>query len=202
MRQGILNSRATTPVAIALIVLGVASLIVAGTTSVVQFYHFLNSGHHITVPNETLTLAVEPDTRYSIQQRVSGTHVTENRPALTLPDTFDCAIHDALTGQPVAVEPFSRSFSSSFFGLTQRRLVLRKFRTPPSGEITFRVGGLERETVFYVGPRMDIFTESHLPLYLAWAIASLLLIVAASGLIAYRILKTTPDLVIREDDEA
>jgi hypothetical protein len=200
MLKGIFNSRATIPIAAALFLIGLASLIAVGTTFLVQYFHFMNSGHDVTVPVETITLDnLVPDTQYAIYHRVTGSHITENRPAVELPDTLLVSLIDASTNEPIETVNYSWFMRTSFFGLQSRRQAIREFIAPSSGTITLQVTGLEAETVFYVGRTHRVYNETQVPIFAAWAIASLLLILGSGILIIRRVAFTTPDLDLRPD---
>ncbi len=196
MIKRIFNSAATIPLACTLILIGLASALAASTTSVVQYYHFINSGHHLTVPTEPITLEVEPNTEYIIQHRVTGTHITANRPLQDLPETMLVEITDATTNQPIELISRNGYMRSSFFGLAQRRNAIADFMLTDTQSITVQVTGLDAETVFYIGPHYENYVEDIFPLYLTWIIVSLLLVLAAVAAIINRIMKTTPDLQI------
>lgn len=200
MLRKLSNSNATIPIASLLILLGLASFIAGGTTLTVQFFHFMRSGHDITVPNEMMTLDVVPNTQYGIFHRVTGSHITENRPAVEIPETLEIKLAETTTGEPIDLETVDWYMNTSFFGLRARRQAIRQFSTPEIESINLEVSGLEAETVFYIGRTHRVFNETELTMYLAWLIASLLLVVIAAGLILNRMIKTTPDLTIRNAD--
>ena len=200
MLKALFNSKATIPFAVILMVIGVASLIAASTTFLVQYFHFMNSGHDVTVPVETIELTgLYPDTQYGIYHRVTGSHVTENRPAVELPDTMVVTLTDTVTGEPVEMDTSSWFMRSSFFGLRSERQAIRQFTSPASGAITLEVTGIDSETVFHVGRTHRVYNENQAPLYGAWIIGSLLLIIVNAGLIVRRVAFTTPDLDLRPD---
>lgn len=199
MLRRIFNSAATIPLASLLILLGLASFLAGGTTLTVQFFHFMKSGHDITVPNETITLDVVPSTQYAIYHRVTGSHITENRPAAEIPETIEINLTDAASGEPIEMTTVNWYMNTSFFGLRTRRQAIRQFSSPDTETISLQVAGLDAETVFYVGRTHRVFNENDLPMYLAWLIASLLLVVIAAGLILNRMIRTTPELSIRNE---
>lgn len=196
MIKAILNSAATIPLACVLILLGLLSALAASTTAVVQYYHFINTGHHLTVPTDPITLEVEPNTEYIIQHRVTGTHITTNRPLVDLPDTLKVEVIDAATNEPIELNSRNGFMRSSFFGHTMRRNAIADFMLGDTRSITVQVTGLDAETVFYIGPHYENFVDSDFPLYLTWIIGSLLLVILAAAAIINRIVKTTPDLRI------
>ena len=61
------------------------------------------------------------------------------------------------------------------------------------------VAGIDSETVFHVGRTHRVYNENQAPLYGAWIIGSLLLIIVNAGLIVRRVSFTTPDLDLRAD---
>lgn len=199
MLRRIFNSAATIPLASLLILLGLASFIAGGTTLTVQFFHFMKSGHDITVPNETITLDVVPNTQYAIYHRVTGSHITENRPAAEIPETIEINLADASSGEPIEMTTVNWYMNTSFFGLRTRRQAIRQFTSPDNEAVSLQVAGLDAETVFYVGRTHRVFNENDLPMYLAWLIASLLLVIIAAGLILNRMIRTTPELSIRNE---
>jgi len=198
--KNLTNSRATTPIAALLILLGVLSLIASGTTMVVQFYHFIASGHSVTVPVESIELSIEPNTPYGIYHRVTGAHVTENRPAFELPDTLTISVIDTSSNEEIELETVNWSMQSGFFGLRTKRQAIRKFTAPEGTDsVTLQVSGLDAETVFYLGRTHHVYNENEFPFYLAWAIGSLLLIIISATLILRRIVMMTPELTIRHE---
>jgi hypothetical protein len=199
MLRRIFNSAATIPLASLLILLGLASFLAGGTTLTVQFFHFMKSGHDITVPNETITLDVVPSTQYAIYHRVTGSHITENRPPAEIPETIEINLTNASSGDPIEMTTVNWYMNTSFFGLRTRRQAIRQFSSPDTETISLQVAGLDAETVFYVGRTHRVFNENDLPMYLAWLIASLLLVVIAAGLILNRMIRTTPELSIRNE---
>ena len=196
MIKRISNSAATIPLASILILIGLASTLAASTTSVVQYYHFINSGHHLTVPTEPITLEVQPNTEYIIQHRVTGTHITANRPLQQLPKDMRVEVIDTATEEPLTITSRDGYMRSSFFGLAQRRDAIADFMTSDTTSITVSVPALDSETVLYIGPHYENYVEGIFPLYLTWIIVSLLLVLAAVAAIINRIMKTTPDLQI------
>tara|TARA_E500000318_G_scaffold8683_3_gene8017 strand:- start:6369 stop:6974 length:606 start_codon:yes stop_codon:yes gene_type:complete len=196
MIKRIFNSAATIPLASILILIGLASALAASTTSVVQYYHFINSGHHLTVPTEPITLEVQPNTEYIIQHRVTGTHITANRPLQQLPKDLRVEVIDTATEEPLTITSRDGYMRSSFFGLAQRRDAIADFMTSDTTSITVSVPALDSETVLYIGPHYENYVEGIFPLYLTCIIVSLLLVLAAVAAIINRIMKTTPDLQI------
>lgn len=199
MINRILSSAATIPLACVLILIGLASALAASTTSIVQYYHFINKGHQLTVPTEPIILEVEPNTEYIIQHRVTGTHITTNRPLQELPETMRVEVIDTATAEPMELISRNGFMRSSFFGHTHRRDAIADFMTGDTQSITVSVSGLNAETVFYIGPHYENYVDGIFPLYLTWIIVSILLILAACTAIIYRIIKTTPDLQITHD---
>ncbi|MCR9075071.1 MAG: hypothetical protein NXI07_03440 [bacterium] len=199
MIKRISNSAATIPLACILVLIGLASALAASTTSVVQYYHFINKGHNLTVPTEPITLEVEPNTEYIIQHRVTGTHITTNRPLQELPETLRVEVIDTATAEPIELTSRNGFMRSSFFGHTQRRNAIADFMTGDTQSITVSVSGLDAETILYIGPHYENYVDGVFPLYLTWIIVSILLVLAACTAIIYRIIKTTPDLRIMHD---
>lgn len=199
MLKALLNSAATIPIAAFLMLLGIASFIACATALSVQYFHFMNSGYNITAPNDTLTLEVVPNTQYAIYHRITGTHVTENRPEVAIPDSIQIDLLAADNDQPIDMTPSNWFMRSSFFGLRTKRQAIREFIAPDSASVTLQVSGLDDETVFYVGRTHRVFNDTIFPFFLAGLVATLLVIIFAAAIIINRIVKTTPELRITQD---
>lgn len=179
--------RATLILAPALIVLGLASVIAAGATTIISYFKFQESGLLVTVPDDDVQLQIDPNTPHRIYHRVTGSHITENRPRVTLPDNYTLKITDAASGEPIELTPASGYQQSYFFGFHSRRDNIAAFDAPPSGSISLRASGLDTDTVFYVVQSQDVYERTILPKFAAWVIASAAVLLLGAALIILRL---------------
>jgi hypothetical protein len=184
--------------ALAAILLGFASLASAITTGIVQFFHFMQSGHYITVPTDTLTLDLEPNTPYAIYHQRTGTHNTTNQPLIELPAALDITAADAQTSEPIDLNTADWTMETAFFGLNSKRRAIRDFTAPPSGSITLTLTGIEEQTVLYLGRPQTQFSNTHRTQLLTWAAFSFVLIIVGSVVLIHALTTSTDDKLLRE----
>jgi hypothetical protein len=194
MLKAILHNRAAAPLATLIIIAAFLSLIVAVGAVIVQYFLFFNSGTHITVPADNITIQVEPDKTHSIYHRVTGTHVTTNNPLAQIPDDLSITITDAQTQQPIEHAPFAYRIYYNFYGLQTERQGIAQFTAPESGTIDLSVQGIEDQAVFYVGPAYAVFMNEVMPRLTLWIIASLIALITSAGIIILRLIQPEPHL--------
>jgi hypothetical protein len=192
MLKAILLNRATTPLAVLLILAAVISLLFAIGAVIVQYFLFFSSGTHVTVPADNITIQVEPGKTHSIYHRVTGTHVTTNNPLAQLPGDLPITISDAQTQQPIEHTPFGYRIHYDFYGLQTERQGIAQFTAPESGTINLSVGGLEDKAVLYVGRSYAVFMSEVMPRLTYWIGASLIAIILGAALILARFFQPEP----------
>ena len=187
MLEALGSHRITRIVAPALIVLGLASFIAAGAGTIISYFKFQESGVLVTVPADNVQLQLDPDTPHTIAHRVTGSHVTENRPSVKLPDDINLKLHDPASNTPIALTPTEARYQTYFFGFYSRRDHLAEFNAPTTGVVNLTADGFNTETVFYIGPAQQVFDNTILPSYVVWIVISLAVMFLGAALIILRL---------------
>lgn len=202
MLKAILNNKAAIPLASAMILLGIISLVASATTTAVQFFHFLNSGTNVTVPAQNIRIEVEPNKPYAVFQRLTGSHITSNRPLTDLPDEFPIIITDAQSSEPIKHEQLNWYMQQSFFGHRSKRGGVASFTSPASGVIEFTADGFDQETVFYIGRSHEVFMDEIVPYFLAWIGVSLFIMILGAAIIMYQMVQAAQNLSINTQSQS
>lgn len=197
MLKALGSHRATLPIAIALIVLGLALILTAGARAIINYFQFQDSGVRITVPASQVLLQLDPDTPCVLAHRVTGSHVTTNRPQIELPDDITIELIDTETNLPIEFQRVTGYYQTYIFGFNSRRDGVAVFTAPPSGGVMLTVAGFEPETIFSVGPAQEVFDREVLPIYIAWLVASVAVLFLGVTLIIARL--ANPSLSITSD---
>lgn len=201
MIKAILNNKAAIPLASAMILLGIISLVASATTTAVQFFHFLNSGTNVTVPAQDIRVEVEPGKPYAVFHRITGSHITTNRPISDLPDDYTISIIDAQTTEPVEHEQLTWYMQNSFFGHRSKRKGVVSFTSPDSGVIEFSADGFDQEKVFYIGRSHEVFMDEIMPYFIAWIGGSLLIMILGAAIIMYQMVQAGQNLSINTHNQ-